>query len=83
MTCQAVTHKISERRYAYFPCHVNKSNIRNTPLEQQLKKKIVRLISVLLVEKTKKWKIMVIAKLFALHANAIFLIFISVDLVTN
>ena len=83
MTCQAVTHKISERRYAYFPCHVNKSNIRNTPLEQQLKKKIVRLISLLLVEKTKKWKIMVIAKLFALHANAIFLIFISVDLVTT
>ena len=39
MTCEAVTHKISERRYAYFPCHVNKSNIRNTPLEQQLKKK--------------------------------------------
>ena len=33
-----LTHEISERRHGYFPCHVNKSDIEHTCLEQQKKK---------------------------------------------
>ena len=69
MACHALAHIVSKGRHSYLSFHVNKFDIDHMRLVQPQKKTFTSRFR-LAAEKKKKQKIMAIAKLLPLHANA-------------